>query len=143
MCALSAGRRIRQVTLLDPRNDSLRSDSFVVNIVDGPLLVSPRHTKCPRYLGKCHDKVMELRLLGGRDDLVGADFPRVVAVLDVLLDAAVKQDGLLGHDANLGAQEGHVDAGRVVAINQLQEVIDLTIKRKQYNTQRLEIQSTQ
>lgn len=70
---------------------------------------------------------MKLGFLGGRDDLIHADFPGVVAVLDVLGDAAVKQDGLLGHDANLGAQEGHVDTGRVVAINQLQEEIDLTI----------------
>lgn len=85
---------------------------------------------------------MELGLLGGGDDLVHADFPHVVAVLDVLRDAAVEQDGLLGHDANLGTQEGHVDPTRVVAINQLQEAIDFTIRRKQYDNQRLEIQST-
>lgn len=73
---------------------------------------------------------MKLGFLGGRDDLIHADFPGVVAVLDVLGDAAVEQDGLLGHDANLGSQEGHVDTGRVVAINQLQEEIDLTISGK-------------
>lgn len=64
---------------------------------------------------------MELGLLGGGDDVVHADLPQVVAILDVLGDAAVEQDGLLGHDANLGAQEGHVDMSGVVAINQLQE----------------------
>lgn len=94
------------------------------------------------YLRKWHDKVVKLGFLGGIDDLIHADFPQVVAVLDVLLDAAVKQDGLLGHDANLGTQEGHADSSRVMAINQLQEAIDFTIRRKQYNNQRLEIQST-
>ena len=82
---------------------------------------------------------MKLGFLSGRDDLIHADFPRVVTVLDVLLDAAVKQDGLLGHDANLGTQEGHADTSRVMAINQLQEAIDSTIRRKQYNKQRREI----
>lgn len=85
---------------------------------------------------------MKLGFLGGRDDLIHADFPGVVAVFDVLRNAAVKQDGLLGHDANLRTQEGHVDTSRVMAINQLQEAIDFTISRKQYNNQRLEIQST-
>lgn len=85
---------------------------------------------------------MKLGLLGGRDDLIHADFPQVVAILDVLCDAAVEQDGLLGYDANLGSQEGHVDTSRVMAINQLQEVIDFTISRRQYYEQRLEIQST-
>ncbi len=70
---------------------------------------------------------MKLRFLCGGDDLIHADFPQVVAVLDVLCNAAVKQDGLLGHDADLGAQEGHVDVRRVMAINQLQEAIDFLI----------------
>lgn len=52
---------------------------------------------------------MKLGFLGGGDDLIHADLPGVVAVLDVLCDAAVKQDGLLRYDANLGAQEGDVD----------------------------------
>lgn len=85
---------------------------------------------------------MELGFLGGRDDLVQADFPRVVAVLDVLFDAAVEQDGLLGHDANLRAQEGHADTRRVMAVYQLREAIDFTMRRKQFNNQKLEIQST-
>lgn len=85
---------------------------------------------------------MQLGFLGGRDDLIHADLPQVVSVLDVLCDTAVEQDGLLGHDANLGAQEGHADTSRVVAINQLQETIDFPISRRQYNNQRLEIQST-
>lgn len=79
---------------------------------------------------------MKLGLLGGRDDLVHADLPGVVPVFDVLGYAAVEQDGLLGHDANLGPQEGHADTGRVVAINQLQEAIDFTISSEQYSNQR-------
>lgn len=82
------------------------------------------HTKTPQYLGKWHDKVMKLRLLGSWDDLVHADFPRVVAVFDVLADAAVEQNRLLRNDANLGAEEGHADETWVTAIDQLQEVID-------------------
>lgn len=84
---------------------------------------------------------MKLGFLGSGDDLIHADFLQVVAVLDVLCDAAVKQDGLLGHDANLGTQEGHIDTSRVMAINQLQEAIDFNISRKQYDNQRVVIQS--
>lgn len=86
---------------------------------------------------------MKLGFLGSGYDIIHADFPQVVAVLDVLGDAAVKQDGLLGNDANLGTQEGHVDTRRVMAINQLQEAIDFTISRKQYDNQRVVIQSTE
>lgn len=75
---------------------------------------------------------MELGLLGSGDDLIHADFPHVVAILDVLGDAAVEQHGLLGHDANLGPQEGHVDTAGVVAINQLQKAIDFAIRRKRH-----------
>lgn len=85
---------------------------------------------------------MKLGLLGCRDDLIPADFPGVVSVFYVLFDAAVKQDGLLGHDANLGTQEGHIDTRGLMAINQLQEEIDFTIRTKQYYIHRLEIQST-
>lgn len=74
---------------------------------------------------------MKLGFLCCGNDLIHADFPRVVAVLDVLRDAAVEQDGFLGHDANLGAQEGHVDTSGVMAINQLQRAIDFTISKEQ------------
>lgn len=87
--------------------------------------------KCVRYLGKGHDKSMKLGFLSSVDDLIHADFPRVITILDVLCDAAVEQDGLLGHDANLGTQEGHVDTSRDVAINQLQRAIDFTISKEQ------------
>lgn len=85
---------------------------------------------------------MKLGFLRGVDDLIHADFPRVVAVLDVLRDAAVEQDGLLGHDTNLGTQEGHVDASRDVAINQLQRAIDFTISKEQRANQWMAGQST-
>lgn len=68
---------------------------------------------------------MQLCLLCGQDDLIHADLPRVVAVLDVLCNAAVKQNGLLGDDADLGAEVGHVDVLGVVAINQLRGEMDL------------------
>lgn len=74
-----------------------------------------------KYLGERHDEVVKLGLLGGRDDLIHADFPRVVTILDVFGDAAVEQHGLLGDDADLGAKVGDVDASRVVAIDQLRE----------------------
>lgn len=74
---------------------------------------------------------MKLGFLSSVDDLVHADFPGVIAVLDVLCDAAVEQDGLLGYDANLGTQKGHVDTGRDAAINQLQGAIDFTISKEQ------------
>lgn len=66
---------------------------------------------------------MKLGFLSSYDDLIRADVPRVVTILDVFCNAAVKQDRLLGHNANLSTQEGHTDACRVVAINQLQEAI--------------------
>lgn len=94
------------------------------------------YTNYLSYLRKGHDKVMKLGLLCGRDDLIHADFSQVVAILNVLCDAAVKQYGLLGHDANLGTQERHVDASGVMAINQLQEVIDFSISTKQCKNQK-------
>lgn len=74
---------------------------------------------------------MKLGFLSSLDDLIHANFPRVIAVLDVLCNATVEQDGLLGHNANLGTQEGYVDTSRDVAINQLQRAIDFTISKEQ------------
>ena len=85
---------------------------------------------------------MKLGFLSSADDLVHGDVPRVIAVLDVLCDAAVEQDGLLGHDANLGTQEGHVDTSRDTAINQLQWAIDFTISKEQWDNQWMAVQST-
>ena len=63
---------------------------------------------------------MELGFLGCGDDVIQADFAQVVSVLDVVSDAAVKQNGLLGYDADLGAQVRDIDLSRVMAINNLQ-----------------------
>ena len=43
----------------------------------------------------CHEAV-DVGLLGGVDDLLHGDVPRVVAVPDVLGDGAVEEGGLLG-----------------------------------------------
>lgn len=43
----------------------------------------------------------------------------VVAILDILCNGAVEQHRLLRHDADLRSQEGHVDAVRRSAVNQL------------------------
>lgn len=64
-------------------------------------LLLEHQTERRRYLGERHHKVVKLGLLGGGDDLVHADFPTVVAVLDVVGNAAVEQHRLLGHDADL------------------------------------------
>ena len=64
---------------------------------------------------------MELGLLCGGHDVVHADLPCVVTVADVVGDAAVEQDGLLGDDANLGAQEGHAHPGGLMSVDQLHQ----------------------
>lgn len=119
------------------------------NLARSPLALGARcfpaaniARKSSTYRWERHDKVVELGLLCSGNDLIHADFPHVVTILDVLSDAAVEQHGLLGHDANLGPQEGHVDTGGVVAINQLQGAIDFAIRRKQHKNQRVLMQST-
>lgn len=62
---------------------------------------------------------MEEGFLRRLHNLLHAHVTRVVPVLNVLGDAAVKQHRLLGHDADLGPQEGHVDLGRRPPVNQL------------------------
>lgn len=44
-------------------------------------------------------------------DFLHAHVAHVVSILNVLGDAAVKQHRLLGHNTDLGPQEGHVDFG--------------------------------
>lgn len=52
-------------------------------------------------------------------NLLHADTAGVIAILYILSNAAVKQDWLLGHYANLSSKEGYVDSLRWMAINQL------------------------
>lgn len=64
-------------------------------------LLLEHQTDSRRYLGERHHEVVKLGLLGSGDDLVHADFSTVVAVLDVVSDAAIEQHRLLGHNADL------------------------------------------
>lgn len=82
------------------------------------------HEPFQPYRRQRHDKVVQLGLPRGRHHLIHADLPHVVAVLDVLGDAAVEQNRLLGHDADLGAQEGDVDTAGYPAVDQLRTDID-------------------
>ncbi|RUS71935.1 hypothetical protein EGW08_020310, partial [Elysia chlorotica] len=61
-------------------------------------------------------EVVDVGRLGGLNDLIHADGPGVVSIRDVLGDALVKQDGLLGHQADLGAQPGQVQVLQVVLV---------------------------
>lgn len=63
---------------------------------------------------------MELGLLGCRDDIVHTELPLVVSIADVLYNAAVEQNWLLGNNSNLGAQEWNIDASGLMSINQLE-----------------------
>lgn len=72
------------------------------------------------YIWQPHDKVMKEGLLCRLHNFLHAHGARVVPILNVLGDAAVKQHRLLGHDADLGPQEGHVNFGGRSTINQLQ-----------------------
>ena len=53
---------------------------------------------------------MDIGTFGCLLDLLLGDGAAVVSILDVLSDAAVKQDGLLGHQAQLRAQPGQIQA---------------------------------
>lgn len=59
--------------------------------------------KAVAYIWKSHHKVMEKSFLRSVDNLFQANFAHVVSILYVLCYAAVKQYGLLGHDAHLSS----------------------------------------
>ena len=61
-------------------------------------------------------EAVDVGLLGGVDDLLHGDLPRVVAVPDVLGDGAVEEGGLLRDDAQVGADEGQVQAADVLSL---------------------------
>lgn len=61
------------------------------------------------YIWQRHDKVMKKGLLSRLHNLFHAHTACVISILNVFCDAAVKQHWLLGHNANLGPQEWHVD----------------------------------
>lgn len=60
---------------------------------------------------------MELGLLGCRDNIVHAELSLVISVANVLRNAAVEQNRLLGNDPDLGAQERNVDVNGIVSID--------------------------
>lgn len=63
------------------------------------------------YIRQHRDKVMKEGFLCCLSDFLHAHVAHIVSILNVLSDAAVKQHRLLGHNADLGPQEGHVDFG--------------------------------
>ena len=71
------------------------------------------------HIRQCHYEVMKIGFLSGLDDLFHGDIACVIAILNVLCNAAIKQRGLLGHYANLRSQEGHIDSLRYMTIDQL------------------------
>lgn len=60
---------------------------------------------------------MELGLLGCRDDIIHAELPLVIPIANVLLNAAVEQNRLLGNDPNLRAQERDVDSSGIMSVD--------------------------
>ena len=62
------------------------------------------------YIWESHHKVMEKCFLGCLDNLLHANTVRVISILYIFSDAAVKQYWLLGHNAYLSPYEGHVDS---------------------------------
>lgn len=62
---------------------------------------------------------MELRLLGCRDDIIHAKLPLAIPIANVLPNAAVKQNRLLGNDPDLRAQEWNVDLSGIMSVDSL------------------------
>ena len=62
---------------------------------------------------------MDVGALGCFLDLLLRHLSVVVSVLDVLCDGAVKQDGLLGHQAQLRTQPGQIQALDVSTVSKL------------------------
>lgn len=67
--------------------------------------LNPENKKCSLQLthtGQGLDELVDVGCLGHTHDLLLGHHPAVVPKGDVLCNAAVKQDGLLGHNAQLG-----------------------------------------
>ena len=67
-------------------------------------------------LGEADYEVVDVSLLSAVDDLLPRHLVTVHAVCDVLLEGEVEEDGLLGHDADLGSDPGHVQSVDVVIL---------------------------
>ena len=78
--------------------------------------LSQKLTDCVVPLRQPRHEAVDVGLLGGVDDLLHGDLPRVVAILNVLGDGAVEEGGLLRDDAQVGADEGQVQAADVLPL---------------------------
>ena len=72
------------------------------------------------YLRQGDNEVMDVGLSRGFYDLIHRHLSTVVSVRDVLGDATVEQDGLLGHEADLRAQPRQIVVAQSAAVDQLQ-----------------------
>ena len=72
------------------------------------------------YLRQGDNEVVDVGLSGSVCDLIHGNLSTVVPIRDVLGDAAIEQDGLLGHEADLRAQPRQVVVTQSMSIQQLQ-----------------------
>lgn len=59
---------------------------------------------------------MDIGCLGSLDDFIRGHLPVVSSILDVVCNGPIKEDGFLGHDANLAAEPADVEVIDVVAV---------------------------
>jgi hypothetical protein len=87
-----------------------------------PLLLSPGQlcALLPHAglvaLGQVGDELVDVGLTRRSHHLLHGHVSRVVPVADVVRQAAVEEDRLLRHDAQLGADPGHAEGGQVVVL---------------------------
>lgn len=60
---------------------------------------------------------MELGFLGCRDDIIHAELSLVIPIANILRNAAVKQNRLLGNDPDFRSQERNVDVSRIMSVD--------------------------
>lgn len=60
---------------------------------------------------------MELGLLGCSDDIINAELSQVIPIANVLRNAAVEQNWLLGNDPDLRAQERNADMSGIMSVD--------------------------
>ena len=73
-------------------------------------------------MGRESTKSWMLDFLAASMQSFDGDFPRVVAVLDVLCDGHVKEAGFLGYKAHLGALPASVEQRGIVGVKHLERV---------------------
>lgn len=99
---------------------------FLFTIGNQPMRVSPvarlpqapKHLICREtYIRQCLDEGVDVGLLGRLHNLLLRHDPAVVPIGDVLSNAAVKQDGLLGHDAHVCSEPLDIQFFNLLAVN--------------------------